>query len=385
MALASRLPGAAPQHAMAILSLMGGRRFCSAVVSGAPRTAIAFFQEIAKAKRYNAPIGEFATNVSAEAIANGQSLLYQEHAGYNSGALGYWKPFSAALYGNYELVEGMAAYNGSPLDVAYLVKPDWNASHLKAYTSVALITFKAYLATEDRTGRPRSIVRAIQIVKNTASRFVFFGQIEEKGFYQDDRFQKLDEAVGFVENLVEALNSVVPLPQPNFKKISKNGWEHDLYDEIASLAYELIVAASSVKRPGDLVWGVQHNTVWGRFFSFGTNNDAWRIVQYKIQRLIYKEISDKSFSYLTSRVLGMVLNVAGFRRTMGSNEPDELIRRYAILWTKKNLMKQWQISEDVVESGLPENLQLYPQLRRLTRTYPRALSRKPKVVYIQLD
>ncbi|HEY0842270.1 hypothetical protein [Methylotenera sp.] len=91
----------ARDYAHDILLLLGSRRLCMHIVATSPITAQAFFEEMAARNKFNIPIGQFAKNISSEAIAQKGSFLYVESEGYTSGLLGYLKPVSTAIYGNF--------------------------------------------------------------------------------------------------------------------------------------------------------------------------------------------------------------------------------------------------------------------------------------------
>ena len=114
-------------YAHDLLLLIGNRKFCRHIVARAPGTAIQLFQRISETQKYHVPIRQFAINLSTEAIQNTDSILYHEGEGYDLGLLGYIRPFSAAVYGDYRLVEGLGQGFGSPLDINYKSVDAWNA------------------------------------------------------------------------------------------------------------------------------------------------------------------------------------------------------------------------------------------------------------------
>ena len=87
------------------LLLIAHRKFYKNVIASSPMTAMAFFDAMTEQEKYHISIGQFAANLSTEALINKDSMLYHEDEGYYSGLIGYVKPFSNALYGNYALVE----------------------------------------------------------------------------------------------------------------------------------------------------------------------------------------------------------------------------------------------------------------------------------------
>lgn len=97
-------------YAYELLLLIGNKKFCRHIISSSPHTAIIIFDEMTKLKKYSLPLGQFAQNITAEALANSDSLLFHEENGYESGLLGYIKPFSNAIYGNSDLVNELAKH-----------------------------------------------------------------------------------------------------------------------------------------------------------------------------------------------------------------------------------------------------------------------------------
>ena len=128
-------------YAYDILSMIGNRKFCRHVVSASPGTAIRLFQAAADLRVYDAPIGQFARNITTEAIQNPDSSLYHEDSRYDSGLFGDLKPFTQAMYGSYRLVEGLGTnFHASPLDIDYRTWRTWTAPQLQAYARAVLTT-----------------------------------------------------------------------------------------------------------------------------------------------------------------------------------------------------------------------------------------------------
>jgi hypothetical protein len=136
-----RAPGAA-EYAHDIILLIANRKFCRHIVASSPSTAIVFFQSMTDLKKYYLPISQFAVNISNEALTNKDSILYHEDEGYHSGLLGYVKPFSKSLYGDFELVESLASFDKSPLDIDYRLPWSWDAKQAEAYCRATLITLE---------------------------------------------------------------------------------------------------------------------------------------------------------------------------------------------------------------------------------------------------
>jgi len=158
----------AAQVANDLLLLIGARKFCRSVVSSSPITAIAFFEAMSELKKYNLSISQFASNISSEALRNKDSILYHEDAGYYSGLLGYLKPFSGALYGNFELVESLSRTH-SPLDVKFASRASWDAEQLEAYCRAVLTTFDNYLERGAWTQHSFALYRAFGTIEGSCT------------------------------------------------------------------------------------------------------------------------------------------------------------------------------------------------------------------------
>jgi len=137
-------------YAHDVLLLVGNRKLCRHVIGSSPITAMALFEAMTEHEIYNIPVGQFAKNTSAEAIVNKDSILHHEDEGYSSGLLGYLKPFSQAIYGNYKMVEALGSNNGSPLDIDYRIVWSWDAPQFEVYCRAVTITLKSYLHSDSK-------------------------------------------------------------------------------------------------------------------------------------------------------------------------------------------------------------------------------------------
>ncbi|MFL9828599.1 hypothetical protein [Rhodoplanes sp. SY1] len=98
-----------------ILLLIGNKKFCRHVVASSPATAIELFHSMSEIKKYQLPIGQFASNLTTEALLNKDSILFHEDDGYCAGYLGYTRPFTNTIFGDFILVETLASSRKLPL------------------------------------------------------------------------------------------------------------------------------------------------------------------------------------------------------------------------------------------------------------------------------
>jgi hypothetical protein len=189
------------QIAHDIFLIIGNRRFCKAIIGSSPGTAITIFQCMSQLHKYQLPVGQFAANLSTEALNDEDSLLYHEKSGYYSGYIGYAKPCSSALYGDWQLIEALATrYNQCQLDIDLHLSWNWNSNQLAAYGRSVLITLRSYIKETKGRNHSYSIYRAIDNLENGA-REVY--KLNGKDEYSGDNFTKLRRCVEFcVERLI---------------------------------------------------------------------------------------------------------------------------------------------------------------------------------------
>lgn len=375
-------------YAHDLLLLIGSRRLCKHIVARAPGTAIMLFQRMSETEKYQLPIRQFATNISTEAIQNTDSILYHEDEGYSSGLLGYLKPFSAAIYGNYLLVEALGRNFGSPLDIDYKAVDSWNALQLGAYCRAVLTTFKNYLGTGAWRTHSFSLARAFDSIQNGFSDAYKLND-PQTPYFPSDILRRLDVAVHFVRDAVDEVGKLDPLPRaPRLRVLKQNGAprSHDFYDEIADLMFHLVLAASYVTGDQDRSWAIQHNTIWTNFTAFTSRDKAWPIVLFKLRRLIFDEITDwPFFNYKSARVFGFALNVLGFSKWQGQSPSERALQTALLAWTKKNFFKRWSENPDVAVSGLPAGLTFDADNKRFIKTFAKGLNREEPKAYFTVD
>lgn len=375
----------AERYANDLLLLIGNRRFCRHVVARSPGTAIQLFQAASASKKYHLPLGQFARNISAEAIRNLDSIIYHEDEGYKSGLIGYIKPFSAAVYGDYQLVEGLARRFGAPLDVDFDARADWTAAQVEAYSKAVLRTLENYLAIGAWHQHSYSLARAFHTIEHS---FVDAYKLNDPSVpsYPSDIADRLRVAVDFVRRVVRVIEKPGDPPRPINLRQRQNS-HTDLYDQIARLMFQLVLAASHVKADRDRSWSIQHNMVWSQLFpSLNPSGKALRIVQFKLRRIIYDEVTRSShLNYQSSAVLGLSLSVLGFERRSGQARAERVLQTALLAWTKKNLHKCWIENSEVVGSGLPANLSYDAEQGRLVKSYARGLRRETPKTFFQVD
>lgn len=375
-------------YAHDILLLIANRRFCRQVVAASPVTAQAFFEEMARADKFDVPIGQFARNISSEAVAQRGSFLYEEAEGYTSGLLGYLKPVSQAVYGNYELVEALANRVASPLDIHFEERWAWDSQQWEAYGRATLITLKDYLAKGWGSGHSYSLYRALTDIKCAYRDVYKLNNLAEVS--GTDIYERLRVATEFVKYAIDIIDKSPNPPKP-LHRIREETYPKNIYDDLAMFVFELCFAASTVKAPPDTCWTIHYICVWSTIFGrTGSNGAAWKIVRFKVRRLLFDEIArlTEMPNYKGSRILGFCLNVLGMKT--GQNKQNYGLEVYALAravhsWTRKHYLPLRRSNADVAESVLIGSVSFDEASGRLVKTFIKGLNREPPKHYLELD
>jgi hypothetical protein len=370
-------------YARDIMLLIGNRKLCRHIIASSPITAMEFFDEMAKYEKYPFPMGQFARNISAEAIINKDSILYHEDEGYDSGLIGYIKPFSQSIYGNYRLVEGLGSRFASPFHIDYEIVTSWDASQVKAYSRAVLVTFTSYL--ED--GDFRHSYALYTALKNmeTACYDVYKLNDIQSDNYSIDVLNRLRAVVSFVNNAINLMNERENVPPSILRVRDRRQWNY--YDHIANLMFKIIHHASSVTSPPDKCWLIHYNIVWSEFFSLNSG-EAWDIIHFKLRRLLYDEILQlkKYPNYKSSGILGICLNVMGLGlgNKEGFMKAIYPLHKAVLSWTKKNYLRLRSIHPEVADACLIGSISFDEENARLVKTYIKGLSLEAPKEYLEL-
>lgn len=370
-----------------VMLLLGNRKLCRHIVRSSPATAKLLFDEMAKTRKYDLPLGQFCRNLSGEAIRWEESFLYDEAEGYDSGLLGYVKPISRAVYGNFDTIEALARQHISPLDVSYQDRRKWTAPQWNAYCRTVLIALEDALRKDRDDYAWQVFARAIEEIRGASRDIYSLNGVEDS--YDTDVYQRLHVVVEFVKHAIELFDEATHVPDP-LPGIRHNTFPKGIHDHLAGLIADLCFDAAGVSSPFGTSWMVQHNTVWSLFIWH--QSPTWKIVRAKAARLLYDEIADMSTNpnYKGARILGFILNVNGLEPRLkpaasGPGREAYALAKAARAWAKKGYMALRSELPDVAESVLIGTISFDEAGPRLVKTYVRGLRREAPKVYLPLD
>lgn len=367
-------------YAYDILLFIGNRKLCRYVIASSPITAMAFFSAIAKQQKYKIPIGQFARNITIESLINKDSMLYHEDEGYNSGLLGYLKPFSQTVYGDYTMVEELAKHHGSPLDISNEFRSSLDLTQIEAYCRCVLITFKNYVHMGMWPQHSYALYSAFGNIHELLEKLYFFN---DPSIDIDKASRRVHVIVNFVINTINILkekNDSLDDKLRSYKQTKKS--ERLFYDYIAELMLEIIFSSAAVISSPDNCWGIQYCTVWYRFCDTGSDNEVRvvKIIHHKLRRLIYNEIVrlEKYPNYRSSKIFGFCLNVMGINLASKKDihKMEYPLKKTVLKWTKNNYLELRKKNLDVAESCLIGDISFDIYNKRLVKTFVTGLKHK---------
>lgn len=376
-----------------LILLIGNRKICKYIVSNTPITAIAIFEEAAKNNKYGLPLSTFAKNVAAEAFLNKDSILYHEDEGYNSGLIGYIKPFSKAIFGNSNLVGSLSPQ--TPFDIDYETLRSLDSEQLEVYTKSFLIFISDCLENSTIDKYQTTFNRTLRLITGRCTDAYKLNKVSD--FYNIDVYKRIAVVSKFIKDLIDLLGKKdKSLERRNLKSYDRY---NDYYDVIAESMKEILENIASIKEPIDTSWWIQHNTVWNDFFIwYDKQNYACKIIHYRLRRLIYSEIKrlEDIPNYLSIKVLGLCLNVMGLKtrneKGLSGYLATNALHKCILTWSKKNYMEVRDKNIDVAQNVLIGSISFASKINKdgneknyLVKTYAKALNLEAPKEYLELD
>ena len=305
----------------------------------------------------------------------------------NLGLLGYQKPFSQAIYGNYPLVEALGSNHGSPFDVDYEIMKSLDSSQLEAYSRAVIISLESHLKNKYYQ-RSFALHRAFGNIINCCQDVYKLNDILSD-YHTTDIYKRFYTVVDFIKDAITILCKQQNLPATSLRK-NKNQWHKDIYYHIADHMFKIIFSASKVTAPREKCWDIHYVIVWDGFFGMSDDEEARKIIQFKLRRLLYDEILrlKKMPNYKSSGILGICLNVMGLkiREDEKRYSRDYYPLHKAILaWTSKNYLRLKSVHPEVAESCLIGSISFDEQSKSLVKTWAKGLSLKASKDYLELS
>ena len=153
--------------------------------------------------------------------------------------------------------------------------------------------------------------------------------------------------------------------------------------------FKIIFSAAYIDGPPDKAWSIHYGSVWGDFFEHGNDNQAWKIVQFKLRRLLYDEIRDLESmpNYKAARVLGICLNVMGLKvgKRSGYGRDHAALKAAVLAWTQRNYLRLREVNAEIADTCLIGSITFDTEHLRLVKTYAKWLRPEPDREYLPLQ
>lgn len=367
-------------YAAYTLSLLGNRKLCREMVDKSPWSVAALFAAAAKHPWARLPISEFARNVGSELVSNPHSPLYAEDDGYSAGLLGYTKPITKTVYGDFNLIEGLASSGGGPFEIELDLSFKLSASQLEAYTRAVLIFSESYFA-QTYPHHSYAFVNALHKIEFCSHRLHRLNEVGD-GYSDTNEFKCLKVTVDFTRELIDLLGKHPVPPKRKVTEHSHNDGLRAVYLQVAKFIFEFVKGASSVNRPAWTVWEVQHNALFADLFSYD-DSPANKLLRFHLRRLIYDEIRrmDQYVNFVSARIIGYCWNVLGISEDAASRRlarDFDPIRRAAVSWARDNYLPLVRDYPAVAEACLMGGITFDRGNKSLVKTYSSMLGQDPK-------
>lgn len=376
----------APQaYAHHLLMLIGNRRFCKQVARTSPETAIKLFEAMGKSQKYRLPVRAFVQNLMTEALRDPDSILYDEADEFSSDLVGVAKPFSRALFGSYQLVEGLQGGMASPTDLG-LIKLDLTAAQYEAYASASLVFVAAFLKETTNGAESYALNSVFDTMKFASSGAYRLSEANGR-LYDAEETRRVRIAVRFVERAVDLLKAAQAKPF-GAAKPAEHRRARDIFDKVADLMFEIVDDVAVVTGPAEHTWYLQHNLVWGEFFGM---DDApqWLAVRRRLVWRLYAHIKemDTFANYQSAKLLGYCLNVLGVEERRGGAAQPELggFHRLLLRWFAARYLTLRRDYPDVAEACLVGGITFDEENLRLVKTYAKMTKPEPARRYLALQ
>jgi len=157
-----------------------------------------------------------------------------------------------------------------------------------------------------------------------------------------------------------------------------------LLDQLTELLYRIILDASAVKGPPDLVWFVYYNSIWSPIFMYGLDGQAARRVLFKLRRRLFDEIKrmEDFPNFEGARILGFCLNIVGFdySHDLRMDRSWVPLGKAVTAWTRRHYVDLRARNLRVAEACMIGRVSFDAETNRIVKTYAQGLQAEPPSV-----
>lgn len=368
------------------LELLADPRVCSVIVSSAPALLDSIFEELRRSPHESRGAYTLVCNVLSAAITEEASFLYHEIADWQLGPAAASQPITTLIFGNTELLDRMQGVfrTGSTLN--------WKNTHWQAYLRAASQVVSSY-AEDVLPNRFRHSPTLQDIFNELRDAPAMLGIGQPAGLERNtDAVLTLRALINFIQQTCKSLGQT---------KISASDWsglsQHlNPIQQIAEVAYKILLASSRVRTPIETAWYVQHNIAWsGIFDSFtsGPGDEVMHEVRERLVRMIWISIRELDYSpnYVGTQMLGLCVNLGlvGDRRipsASANSSPQDALARIVTRWTRRRFAWLHKYHPSLATAGFPDGVTYNKQKRSISKEFSvSAFQAKPTFKLFQVE
>lgn len=371
-------------YAHQLLLLIGNRRFCKQVVRSSPEAAMNLFYEMSDSGKRRLPVQSFVQSLMVEALRHEDSMLYDEADEFSSDLMGVAKPFSRAIFGDYQLVETLQSLMASPTDLS-LTKIDMTAAQFEAYGAASLIFVEAFLKEPNGPAKSYALASVFDTMRWASMEAYRLSEAIERP-WEKEHARRIRVAVRFIDRVMRLLECTKRQPVGRARQ-DNYAIPRDIYDMVGQLMFEIIDDVSAIKGDSVHTWTIHHNMVWGKFFGLKSSKE-WDAVRLRLVRRLHTHLAEmeKFANFLSARLLGYSLNVLGVEDRVRNQSRDLACYHRALLnWFSANYLTLRRDYPDVAAACLVGGISFDEGGGgRLVKTYAKGTKPDPSRSYLEL-
>lgn len=337
--------------ACSIFDLWSDKRFCNAIVTRCPETAITYLLEIQKKCLYQSGGHAFVKQLIAEAFRDPNSILHREE---RYSGLGHFLPFTETVFGNYGFIES----NFRPLQAAGSSHD--NLRNIEKYNQCFLRTIRAYLEAKNYYDDLAAIRCGMDILSQSAGSFV--GKIKEgpySGNLEDDPIWALWRITGALKELIKlVMEYEEKLPDYHFDPEDYIGFrDNSIYGVIAKGIYKYYDKLSRVEEHD---WDMRQTAIdlWMDIYSPSAGPESKVVVEVqkrlemRLWKQVQKNLEDAHFCY--PMITRLLVSINGLHEHSKASEGQKRVSERLLSLLKQKFCSASKIDEKRVRELLPE-------------------------------
>lgn len=337
--------------ACSTFDLWSDQRFCNAIVTRCPGTAVTYLLEIQKKRLYQSGGHAFVKQLIAEAFRDPNSILHREERYFG---LGHFLPFTETVFGNYGFIES----NFRPLQAAGFSHN--SLRNIEKYNQCFLRAVRAYLEAKNYYDDLAAIRCGVDILSQSAGSFV--GKIKEgpySGNLEDDPLWALWRITDAFQELIKLVMEYEgKLPDYPFDPNDDIGFrDNSIYGVIAKGIYKYYDKLTRVEGHD---WDMRQTAIdlWMDIYSPSAGPESKVVVeiQKRLEMRLWKQVQtnmEVAHGYYPM-ITRLLVSINGLHEYSEASEGRKRVSERLLILLKQKFCSASKIDGKRVRELLPE-------------------------------